>query len=179
MLLSGGPFAVRETVTVRTVGQRVNECDKVGELLLRKTLRAEEKLLGARTALSGHIRIAPVPLKWLGSSKIFEGTVVDDVFAETVGLQIPLQAVDGGVYVAVRAAELALEGEISRVEQPLTAAKSIDTSRSTKINGGSRLCRIWCRLPRLYRRDDSRRRADCRLEKAPLRADCVRPECEM
>ena len=129
--------AVRETIAIRTIRKRVNECDKVGELLLCETLRPEEKLLGARTTFGRHVGIATVPFEWLGSGEVFKGAVVDDVFAETVRFQIPLQSVDGGVDVAVGAAELTLEGEISRIEEALATAESADISRSTKINGGS------------------------------------------
>src|SRR5215467_3028050 len=107
-LLCGAQFAIRETVAVWAIRERVNEGDKIGELLLGEALRAEEKLFRARAAFGRHIGIAAVPLEGFGSGEVFERAIIDDIFAEAVGLKVPLQAVDRGVDVAVGAAELPL-----------------------------------------------------------------------
>ena len=68
-------------------------------------------------------------------ARLSKRTVVDNVLAETVGLEIPLQAVDGGVEMAVGAAELALKGEISGVEEALAAAECVGGFRPAEIDG--------------------------------------------
>ena len=123
-------------VAVRAVRKRVDERHEVGELLLIEALGAKEELFGARTAFGGHVGIAAVPFERLGPGEIFERAVVDDVLAEAIGLEVPLQAVDGGVEVAVGAAELALKGEVGGVEETLAAAEGVDVLRSAEIDGG-------------------------------------------
>src|SRR5579864_1562535 len=124
------------TRAIGAVRQRVNKRHQVGELLGVETLRAEEEFFGARTALRGHVGVAAVPFERLGTGQVFERAIVDDVLAEAIGLQIPLQAVDGGVEMTVRAAELSLKGEVGGVEEALAAAQGIYISGSAEVNRG-------------------------------------------
>ncbi len=100
-----------------------------------KLCERKKILLGARAAFGGHVGIAAVPLEGLGPCQIFQRAVVDDVFAEAVGLKIPLQAVDGGVEVAIGAAKLPLKGEVGGVEESLAAAQRVDVSRAAEVDG--------------------------------------------
>ena len=107
--------------------------------MLVETLRPEEKLLGAWPTFGGHIRIATIPLERLGAGEIFERTVIDDVFAEAIWLQVPLQAVNGGVDVTVRAAKCALEGELGGVEEPLAATESVNIPGPAEVHSRDNL----------------------------------------
>src|SRR5207302_1664550 len=71
-----------------------------------------------------------------------ERTVVNDIFAEAVRLEIPLQTVDRRIEVAVRAAKLPLEREIRRVEEALTAAEGVDAVRTAQVNRRGHLLRF-------------------------------------
>ncbi len=134
-LLCRGQISVGKAVAVGAIGKRVDEGHQIGELLLIETLRAEEELLGARAAFGRHVGIAAIPFEGLGAGEVLERAVIDDVFAEAVGLEVPLQAVDGGVEMAIGAAELALEGEVGGVEEALAAAERVDVLRAAEIDG--------------------------------------------
>ena len=105
--------------------------------LIRKALRAEEELLRTRPAFGRHVRIAAVPFERFGTRQIFKRTVVDDVFAEAVGLEIPLQAVDGGIEMAIGTAKVTLKGEFSGKEKAFSAAERIDRLWTAQINRGN------------------------------------------
>src|SRR5205823_6652686 len=125
-LLSRGQVIVRQAVTIWTVGQRVNECDQVGELLGIEALGAEEILFGARPAFGGHIRVAAVPFEWLGSGQILQRAIVDDIFAESIRLKVPLETVNGRVNVAIGTAKSSLERKFCGVEQAFAATQGVD-----------------------------------------------------
>src|SRR6185369_10606015 len=96
--------------------------DQVGELPPVVAFRTIKELLGTRTALRFEVGIAAVPLEWRRFADVFQQAVVHDVLSEAVGLEVPLQAVEGRLQVAVRAAEMALEGESRAEEEALAAA---------------------------------------------------------
>ncbi len=133
-LLCRSQFAIGQTVAVGTIGQRVDKRDQVGELLLVKTLRAKKEFFCARTAFGRHVRITAVPLEGFGPSEIFQRTIVDDIFAEAVRLQIPLQSVNGRVEVAIGAAELPLECKAGGEKQPLAATEGVHGLRAAEID---------------------------------------------
>src|ERR1035438_2753798 len=71
-LLRGGQFAVRQAVAVGTQGHRLDVADQVAELFARVALRAVEVFFGARPAFGFQVRIAAIPLEWLGAVPGFE-----------------------------------------------------------------------------------------------------------
>ena len=95
---------------------------------------AEEILFGARPAFGGHIRVAAVPFEWLGSGQILQRAIVDDVFAESIRLEVPLEAVDGRINVAIGTAEGALEGKLRGVEQAFPATQGVDLLWAAEID---------------------------------------------
>src|SRR5208283_114013 len=134
-LLRRSGLTIGQTVTIRAVGERVNKRHKIDELLRRVTLRSIEEFLRARATFGGHIGIAPVPLERFRARQALQRSIVDNVLAEAVGLEVPLQAVNGRIEMAVGAAELALKCVVSGEEKLLAAAKCVDDSRSAEIDG--------------------------------------------
>ena len=126
-LLRRGQLAIRQSKAVRAERQRVDEGHQIGELLLVVALRAVEEFFRARAALGRQSGLPPFHLKGSVPAEFFERAVVDDVLAEAVRLEVPLQTVEGGVEVAVGAAEVALEGKVGGVEETLAAAQGVDT----------------------------------------------------
>jgi hypothetical protein len=66
---------------------------------------------------------------------VFERAIVHDVLAEAIRLQVPLQAVESGIQVAIGAAELLPKGEARRVEQLLAAALRGEFGRAAERDG--------------------------------------------
>jgi hypothetical protein len=123
-LLRGREFAIRGSPAIGTRRKAAQVADEVGQGQVVVVLGAPEIFLRARTALSGQVRIAAVPLVGLGAFEVFDGAIVDDVAAEAVWFEVPGEAVKGGIDVAVGAADLALEGIAGGVERLLAVARN-------------------------------------------------------
>ena len=71
--------------------------------------RKKKRCAGA--ALRIQIGVAAVPFERSRIGDIFDGTVIDDIHAETIRLQVPLQSIEGRIEMAVGTTELALKRE--------------------------------------------------------------------
>src|SRR5579859_1967091 len=89
--------------------QTANVDDKVGESEVVVVLSSPKVFLGSGAALGRQVGITAIPLVGLGVFNSFDGTVIYDVSAKAIGFQIPLQAIERGINVAIRAPNLALK----------------------------------------------------------------------
>ncbi len=140
-------------------------------------LRAPEVFFRARAALGGNVRIAAVPLVGAGILDALEQLVVHDVAAESVRLQIPGKAVEGGVDVATGAADLPLKRLARGIEGLLAVAQNGDTLRPGQRDRRSHA--VGARVDhadRVFQPIGHKQLAAIAAQRQ-LRADCAPPEC--
>ncbi len=108
------------------IGSRCRSADihnqvRQGEVI--KVLGAPEIFLGSRAALGREVGIAAVPFERFSIFHSFDGPVVDNIAAKPVRLKIPGEPVEGGIDMAVRAPNLALEGISGCIKRLLAVAQ--------------------------------------------------------
>ncbi len=94
-LLGCCQLSIGKTPTIWTRRKGADIDDEIGQGKVVIILGAPEVLFRAWATLGRKIGIAAVPFVGLGVFDVFEEAIVDDIAAEAIRLQIPLQSVEG------------------------------------------------------------------------------------
>ena len=135
-LLWRSKLAARQPPAVGPRSNAANVNGQVGQREIVVVFRTPEILFSSRAALRRYVWIGARPLVRLRVLDALKQFVVHNAAAKAIRLQVPLNAVEGGIDVAVGAANLPLKRIARGIEGLLPVAQRGDRLRSGQCNGG-------------------------------------------